>query len=75
MTKNQYLYWFMRFLRVPKETALHCLLPLRWKRKRILARHVNCSHTTVNKVFAGEIRTGDAADKIFKALGIKNPWA
>jgi hypothetical protein len=74
-SKNQVVFDLLTALRFPKETALNSILALQWKHKRILARHLNSSHTAINKVFSGEMTKSPIADKTFKALGIKNPWA
>lgn len=76
-TKNQLIqevFDYLIFKGVPMETALICILPIQWKSKRIIARHLGYSHATVNKVFSGEIKNGKSAKKTFKVLGIKNPW-
>lgn len=42
--------------------------------KRDLARELDLSHTTINNVLSGKLRSGKSAEKVFNTIGIENPF-
>lgn len=56
------------------KTLINTWLAFNGISRRSLAREVSLSHTIVNRVLSGQTKTGYAADKVFQALGIDNPY-
>ncbi|MBC2712887.1 MAG: hypothetical protein HGJ94_18415 [Desulfosarcina sp.] len=71
----KYIYEIIRVFGFSPEQALCAVFSFKWKlNKAACAREMGISHTTVNNLLSGEIRSGPAADRFFSALGINNPW-
>lgn len=58
----------------PKQVLIDTFLAFMATSKRDLARELNLSHTTVNQVLSGKLKSGKSVEKVFKAIGIKNPY-